>query len=221
MRTDYLNKALLNAAYRNTAFTSPATVYASLLSAVTAAKAGTVTEATWTGLVRVAAAFAAPIAGSGGWKIQNSGTITFVQNPSIGSGVVVPAIGIYDALTVGNLLDVIFLDATGSTPIEATTVDTAGGVWNAPAHTMLVNQQVRLMQRAGQVLPTNFAADTTYFVIAAGLTANAFELSATQGGAAIVPGVVGEALILRLTPITMNPSDTPQFAANALSLFDN
>jgi len=221
MRTDYLNKALLNAVYRNTTYTSVATVYASLLTAITAAKAGTVTEATWTSYARIAVTYAAPAAGSGGWKIQNSGTVTFAQNPSNGSTVTVIGVGIYDALTAGNLLDVVMLDPTGTTPIEATAIDTAGGVWDAPAHGMSANQQVRIEQRAGQALPGNFAVDTVYYVISAGLTANAFELSTSQGGGVNLPSSVGEALIMRLTPITINPGDTPQFAANALTLFDN
>ena len=40
-------------------------------------------------------------------------------------------------------------------------------------------------------LPTNFTAGTIYYVIATGLTANVFEVSATNGGGAITAGSAG------------------------------
>ena len=220
MRTDYLNKALLNAAYRNTTFTSPATVYAGLLTAVSAAKVGTVTEVAYTGYARVSITFAAPVAGSGGWKIQNSGALTFVQNPGNGSQFTIVAVGIYDAASNGNLLDVVFLD--GNTPLLATTTTLVSTLLHtAPGHGMAANQQVRLEKAAGQALPGAFAEDTTYFVIATGLSADQYELSASQGGGAITITSSGDYVLMRLTPVTVNVNDTPQFSVNALSLFDD
>ena len=40
-------------------------------------------------------------------------------------------------------------------------------------------------------LPTNFTAGTIYYVIATGLTADVFEVSATNGGGAITAGSAG------------------------------
>lgn len=56
-------------------------------------------------------------------------------------------------------------------------------VFSATGHGLVEDQAVRL--KTSGALPTGLAELTTYYVIATGLTANAFRLSATQGGAAI------------------------------------
>src|SRR3990172_5990150 len=76
-KTTFLSDALLNAVLRNTTYTSPVTVYAGLISAVTDLEAGTVTEAAYTGYARAAAAFGAPAANSGARRCQNSGLLSF------------------------------------------------------------------------------------------------------------------------------------------------
>jgi hypothetical protein len=57
------------------------------------------------------------------------------------------------------------------------------GVVTWTAHGLSAGDTVRLYTTGA--LPTGLVANTTYYVIAAGLTANAFQLSATEGGAAI------------------------------------
>lgn len=221
MRTTYLSDKVLNHVYRNTAMTSPVTVYAALLTAVTDAEAGTVTETAYTGYARVAITFGAPAGNTGGRRIQNTGTITFGQKSDAGT-VTVIAIGIYDALTVGNLLDVVFLDASAVTPFSVETTDTAGDTLTSVAHGMAANQQVRFEQTpAGGALPTGISENTTYFVIATGLTADVFKISTTQGGAALDITASGMGIGMRLTPTVVNQNDTPQFAASALSLLDD
>jgi hypothetical protein len=56
-------------------------------------------------------------------------------------------------------------------------------VFSATAHGLVEGNTVRFTTTGA--LPTGLTAGTVYFVIAAGLTANAFEVSATLGGAAI------------------------------------
>jgi hypothetical protein len=53
-------------------------------------------------------------------------------------------------------------------------------------------------------LPTNFAVSTTYYVVAAGLSALQFELSATPGGSAIVAGSVGSGSQAVAVPVCPN-----------------
>lgn len=73
-------------------------------------------------------------------------------------------------------------------------------------------------------LPTPLVADTTYYVIAAGLTADAFQISATFGGSAINTTAAGNAaIVLRTRPkdagvvaILYNESD-----AAVLGVFQN
>lgn len=67
--------------------------------------------------------------------------------------------------------------ATVTTPVASP------GVVNWTGHTFAANQPV-LLKTTG-ALPTGLSPDTWYYVIAAGLTTNAFEVAATPGGAAI------------------------------------
>jgi hypothetical protein len=52
-----------------------------------------------------------------------------------------------------------------------------------PLHGLVVGQPVQTYSSAS--MPTGLVAGTVYYVIAAGFTANAFQISATHGGAAI------------------------------------
>jgi hypothetical protein len=61
-------------------------------------------------------------------------------------------------------------------------VNAATDTFTSTAHGLSANDVVRF---AATALPTGLAANTDYYVIAAGLTANAFEVSATLGGAAV------------------------------------
>jgi hypothetical protein len=57
------------------------------------------------------------------------------------------------------------------------------GVFTLNSHGLVAGDKI-VFQTTG-ALPTGLTAGTTYFVIAAGLTANAFEVSATEGGSAV------------------------------------
>ncbi len=132
------------------------------------------------------------------------------------------AVGIHDAVSAGNLLDVVFLDTSAVTPFEIETTDTAGDTITSVGHNMAANQQVRFEQTpAGGSLPAGLSENTTYFVIATGLTADVFKVSTTQGGAAVDITASGMGIGMRMTPVVINQNDTPQFAANALSVLDD
>jgi hypothetical protein len=219
MRTTYTSDKILNL-YRGTTFTAPATVYAGLLTAVTDAEAGTVTETTYGAYARQAITFGVPAASLGGRQTLAS-ALTFPAKSDAGS-VSIIAVGIYDALTVGNLLDVILL--FDGTPLAALVLasDLAGNTIQSPVHALTTNDQVRIEQFPGDTpLPAGLSENTTYFVIATGLTADVFELSATQGGAAIDITAAGRMLVHKLVPVTVNQNDAPTFAANKLGLGDD
>jgi hypothetical protein len=219
MRTTYTSDKILNL-YRATNFTAPATVYVGLLTAVAGAEAGSVTETTYGAYARQAITFGAPGAGTPGRLIQAS-AITFPAKSDAGSVTIIAA-GIYDALTVGNLMDVIMLfDGAPLTAIAGPT-DVTNDTLQSPTHGLTTNDQVRLEQFPGEpTLPAGFSEDTTYFVIATGLTADVFELSATQGGAAINITAAGRALVHKVVAVIVNQNDAPTFAANKLSLTDD
>jgi hypothetical protein len=96
--SNYNENAWLNATLRNTAYTSPTTVYASLYStAPTASTSGT--ELTGNGYSRQLTTFSSPSAGSASSNVA----VTF--GPATGnSWPTVVAVGIVDASTSGNIL---------------------------------------------------------------------------------------------------------------------
>lgn len=203
--------------YRATNYTAPANVYAGLISAVTDLDAGTVTEAAFGAYARQAITFAAPGAGLGGRFVQNSVAVTFPAKSDAGSFVAI-AIGIWDAVTVGNLLEVIYL--SGVDPLIAV-VDGTGVTNNTLAatnHGMANDQQVRVLRLPGTgAVPTGLSENTTYFVV--GTANDTFQLALTQGGAAIDITAEGGAVIVQINPVTININDQANFAINALKSY--
>ena len=96
-KSNYLEDALLNHVLRNTSYTSPTTVYLALFT-VAPTDVGGGTEVSGGSYARQALTFAAPVSGS----VSNSGAVTFPQATASWGTIV--AVGIFDAVTVGNLL---------------------------------------------------------------------------------------------------------------------
>jgi hypothetical protein len=97
-KTDYLEDALLNHVLRNTAYSSPATVYVALYT-VAPTDTGGGTEVSGFGYARQAVTFGAPVSGT----VSNTGAVTFPAASGGAWGTIV-AMGIFDASTSGNLL---------------------------------------------------------------------------------------------------------------------
>lgn len=97
-KSDYLENALLDHVLRNTAFTSPTTVYVGLYTA-TPSDAGGGTEVSGNAYARQSVAFSA----ASGGAITNSGVITFPTPTPSGWGTVTH-FGMFDAVSAGNLL---------------------------------------------------------------------------------------------------------------------
>ena len=95
--SNYLENALINATLRNTTFTSPTTVYAGLFTS-DPTEAGTGTEVSGGSYARKSATFAAPSNGVS----ATSADVTFDQ--ATASWGTITHIGIWDALTTGNML---------------------------------------------------------------------------------------------------------------------
>ena len=103
--SNYLEGALINAVLRNTAYTSPTTVYLALYTSdPTDADAGT--EVSGNAYARQSITFGAPSNGVS----TNSAAIEFPQ--ATGSWGTVAYVGIRDASTAGNLLFHTALDAS-------------------------------------------------------------------------------------------------------------
>ena len=95
--TTFLRNELLDHAFRNSAYTPPATVYIGLYTSATGA-GGTGTEVSGNGYTRKAMAFDASVSGA----IDNTAAVEFPT--ATGTWGTVSHIGIYDASTAGNLL---------------------------------------------------------------------------------------------------------------------
>ena len=96
--SNYLENALVNATLRNTAYTSPTTVYVGLFT-TDPTDAGSGTEVSGGSYVRQSATFAAPSNGAS----STSADVTFPQ--ATANWGTVTHFGVFDASTAGNLLD--------------------------------------------------------------------------------------------------------------------
>ena len=95
--SNYLENALINVTLRGTAFTAPTTIYVALFT-TDPTDAGSGTQVTGGSYARTAVTFGAP---SDGVSLSNA-DCTFPQ--ATASWGTVSHIGLYDALTTGNLL---------------------------------------------------------------------------------------------------------------------
>ena len=95
--SNYLENALVNATLRNTAYTSPTTVYVGLFT-TDPTDAGSGTEVSGGSYARQSATFAAPSNGAS----STSADVTFPQ--ATANWGTVTHFGVYDASTAGNLL---------------------------------------------------------------------------------------------------------------------
>ena len=103
--SNHLENALINATLRNTAYTSPATVYAALFT-TDPTDAGSGTEVSGGAYARTAITFGSPSNG----VTTNSADVTFPTCTAAWG--TVTHMGIYDASTSGNLLYHTPLDAS-------------------------------------------------------------------------------------------------------------
>lgn len=153
--------------------------------------------------------WSAPSAGA----MTNSNTVTFPQ--STGSWGLVKSIGIFDAVSAGNLVWIIPM-VTGSYK-DFETNDTSTGVLQCPSHGFTTGQQVRFFAEGG-TLPTGLSTDTVYFVTATSNATNTFTVAATSGGSVIVPSAAGAGTVIADASFTIPTNATLSFAAGQISI---
>jgi hypothetical protein len=196
--------ALLAATYAPT--------HVGLIKVITDWRAGTVTEAAYTSYARVAITFAAAqnTTPTGGRERSNNAAVTFPANT--GSNEDEIAFGVYSASSGGTLYSIGLLD--DDAPVLGT-VDT-GDLITAPAHGLVADQRVFLLATPGAPLPTGFAENTAYFVLATGLTTDAFKISTTSGGSAVDATTSGACFACPYKVKTVANGATPSFATGQL-----
>lgn len=187
--------------------------FVGLIKAITDFRAGTVTEAAYTGYgTRPAVAWGSPgnTTPAGGRQVANTGAVAFPGNTGPNEDQL--GFGVYSAATGGTLQAIGFLDT--DPPILG--VGNADDSIDAYSHGLEADQRVFVLAAPGAVIPTGLAENTAYFVLASGLTADVFKLSATSGGAAVNITAGGAALFMPYKPVTVAGASTPSFGIGAL-----
>lgn len=212
MMTNVFRDAILNT-MRGTNLTAW-TPYVGLIQSITNFRTPTLVEAAYTGYgtrpsigTLSAPADTTP---AGGRQTQNSAQVQFPTNTGSAHNIV--GWGLWDAATVGSCHWITLLDADPAFFGTALTTDTITAV----AHGLSNDQRVFVMASPGAVLPTGLSEGTAYFVI--GATADTFQLSATQGGAAVDITVGGAAMFMPYTTVSVGSGVQPSFDATSLTL---
>lgn len=128
-----------------------------------------------------------------------AGAVAFTSQPTfdVPTGTDVFFIGMWDDVAAGNFL--------GCLPINGGLVTAAGtgatsDLITSYGHGLAADDIVTLEAVAEKALPTGLDATTLYYVLAAGLTADAFKLSLTSGGAAVDITVASELVFTKVVP---------------------
>lgn len=202
---------IVNELFGGTAFAADATLFAELFTVVPADDGSGGTEANYAGYARVSVTNNATNFPSANPKL-NGTAVNFPQATGAQAGTI-KALGWNTASTAGTiraiarLVDTVVPFAVGLN---------AGDIVWAPGHAFTNDMQVVMWAPAGATLPTGYSADTPYFVIS--VSGNSFQLSLTQGGAAVVITVDGAMSIGRSRHTSVNIGDTPSVAVNGFSL---
>jgi hypothetical protein len=137
-------------------------------------------------------------AASGGTR-ANSAQLTIPIN----AGQTITSVGVWDAVSAGNSQG---FWQIGSTLRGAATITASTDTFADFAHGVTTDDRVFFAAIAGQSLPTGLSATTLYFVRATGLTANAFTVATTSGGAAVDVTTDGEVAWFKTVPQTFSIS---------------
>ena len=215
MLTTAFRDAILDTIESGGASLTAANHFAGLITAITDFRAGTVTEASYTGYgtrPSIGLGAAAATSPAGGRQRANDVAVTFPQNTGANQDVI--AWGLYTASTGGTLKAIGFLD--DDPPIFGVANDTTTEDITAPAHGLATDQRVYVLDAPGALLPAGLSENTAYFVLAAGLTTDSFRLSTTSGGSAVNITAKGAALFMPYKAQTIATNATPSFVIGAL-----
>jgi hypothetical protein len=146
-------------------------------------------------------------------KASNTGALSI----PIPAGTTATVLGLYDALSSGNLLGLVGLGSSGQLTQGVATVDTAD-LFTSNGHGLTTDDRVFFSTVNGESLPTGLSATTLYFVLASGLTANAFKVATTSGGTALDITVAGEVAFWKTVPNPFASAGNLTVAIGALNI---
>jgi hypothetical protein len=202
--SDYLELKVLDHVLKNTAYTSPTTVYAALFTTIPT-DSGPGTEVTGGSYARQAITFGSASSGAS----SNSVAVTFPAATASWGAVV--AFAIFDASTTGNML--FWGELLG--PRKVFTVVPGTDVFTSASHGLADGTAVEVEVENG-TLPSPLADNTVYYII--NTATNTFKLSATAGGSAIDITTTGDGTlgVFASYKKTVASGDTAKFAIGQL-----
>lgn len=151
-----------------------------------------------------------PAAGQAG----NNGAIAI----PIPAGSTPIALGLYDAVSAGNFLGSLPYGSAGQPIGGVGTIDAATDLFLSKGHGLTTDDRVYFSTVNGEAIPTGISTTTLYFVLAAGLTADVFQISTTSGGGALNVTVSGEFGFWKTVPNLFASAGNINLATNALLL---
>jgi hypothetical protein len=206
--TDAGELAVLDEIYNAGAGTFPAADPWISLHSLDPADTGA-SELTGGGYARQQTAFGAASAGT----LSNTGAITW----SVPAGDVV-AFGVWDASSAGNCYQVGWFSTVAGLALVRTADATADDV-QSQTHGLAANDRVVFEVIEQLTVPAGLTAGTLYYVIATGLTTDAFRVSTTQGGAAVNITGNGSAIWRKVVVTNFSSAGTFQVAAGDLDIY--
>lgn len=207
--SDYYENKILDHMYRNQAFTPPSAVYVSLHSGrpgdtgANEISGGSYARQTVT------------LTAASGGASENTANIEFSNMPSV----TVVAFGLWDASSGGNLLGWGWLQPSGGYQkfFLVESADLTSNDITSPSHGLAANDRVVFEPLMGSSLPGGLSTGTVYYVTGTPGT-DTFQVSTTQGGAAVDITSVGSGLVIKVTPKSVNAGDTFRIPAGGLDL---
>lgn len=177
-------------------------------------------EANYTGYSRVAVVRSASgwtVSGTNPTQVSNAALITFGACTA-GSNTIT-----HWALSgpTGSGAEAIVYKGTLGSAIAGPFTASAADLFTCPGHGLTTNDRVAFYPAFGSSLPTGVTEGTLYWVIATGLTADAFSVSTTQGGAALDVTAVGDGVAVKASTLAVSSGITPEFAIGALVIFED
>ena len=152
-------------------------------------------------------------AASGG-VTANAANIDFTNMPAT----TVMAWSVWTLVTGGTCYQTGWLSTVSGLAVVRS-ADLAGNDIQTVAHGLAADDRVVFETIEGLTTPAGITLGTVYFVLSGGLTTDAFNISATSGGAEIDITAAGSAIWRKVTPKVTNSGDTFRIATGDLDIF--
>jgi hypothetical protein len=156
--------------------------------------------------------------GTAGTPTARTKDIVAAQTFDVPAGTTVRAVQLWSASTAGTSRAWLPAGSTARRSFSVIAGDLAGNTIQSPGHGLAAGQSVVFWASIGAVLPAPLAEDTEYFVIAAGLTADVFEVSTTLAGSAVDLTAIGDGDVQKFTPEVFAAQGTYQVSSFPISL---